>query len=239
MSPERPGRKDVAMDQKLLAWARAVKARRARVAGKSAPVLWLFTDADRLPDPLPSIARLPAGAGVVFRPEGVGDRHALGRAIARLCRTRGLELVVAGDLRMAHALHAGVHLRAGRRPGSVRLPSRRITCSVHDVAELRRATRAGATVAFLSPAFPTESHRGARALGALRWSSLARHGGASLSFYALGGVNGSNVRRLARAVCAGAAAINSLTIPICGQPATVFRDSHEYSAHPIAISLSR
>ncbi len=97
------------MDRKLLARARAVKAAR-----RSSVPLWLFTDARRLPDPLAAAARLPRGlAGVVLRHDGEPGRAALGRALARLCRRRRLALVVAGDVRLAAALGAGVHLRNG------------------------------------------------------------------------------------------------------------------------------
>ena len=54
---------------------------------------------------------------------------------------------------------------------------------------MRRATRAGATVAFISPAFPTKSHRGKRRR--LATGSLEHHSGAvPFLLYALGGVNG-------------------------------------------------
>ena len=66
--------------------------------GSDAAPLWLFTDARRLPDPRPSVARLPRGlAGVVLRHDGEPGRAALGRDLARICRARRLVLVVAGD----------------------------------------------------------------------------------------------------------------------------------------------
>ena len=133
------------MDARLVAWARAVKARRARGRG-SFPVLWLFTDERRLADPRPSVARLPRGlAGVVLRHDGDPRRAELGRALARICRARRLALVVAGDVRLAAALGAGVHLRGGRWPGHARTRRGVLTSSAHGPAELRRAQRAGAT----------------------------------------------------------------------------------------------
>src|ERR1700741_922528 len=97
------------MDQKLLAWGFR---RRGRY-----PALWLFTDLARFPDPLVSVGRLPRRrAGVVFRHDSDPDRAALADRSARLCRARGLRLVVAGDTRLALRLGAGVHLRGGRWP---------------------------------------------------------------------------------------------------------------------------
>ena len=196
------------MDQRLLDWARAVKA----VRRGQAPTLWLFTDARRLPDPRAAAARLPRGiGGVVLRHDTDPARPALGRALARLCRARRLALVVAGDPRLAAALGAGVHLRDGRWPGAARPPRRRgalLTSSAHDAASLRRAAAAGVNFVFLSPAFPTASHPDGAALGAARWSRLAARSAAPVA--ALGGIDGDSVRRLQRAACAGAGAISAL-----------------------------
>ena len=194
------------MDHRLVAWGRAVKSRN-RQGGL--PPLWLFTDAVRLPDPCAAAVRLPRGlCGVVFRDDGRADRAALGRRLAGICRERRLVLVVAGDWRLAAALGAGLHLRGGRRPAgaSRRVPA--LTSSAHDVREVRRAVRAGASLVLLSPAFPTASHPGAGGLGAVRWAGMARMGGVAMA--ALGGIDGGNVRRLPGRVCRAAGAISTL-----------------------------
>jgi thiamine-phosphate pyrophosphorylase len=200
------------MDARLFGWARAVKARRGRRAAARIPPLWLFTDATRLPDPLPAVARLPRGAaGVVFRHDGAADRAALGRRLGLLCRRRRLVLVIAGDVRLAAGLGVGVHLRAGRWPGPLR-SGRLVTSSAHGEAELRRARRAGAAACFLSPAFATASHPGAPALGALRWTRLARQAAVTGTVVlALGGIDAKSVRRLPLGPCAGAGAIGAFT----------------------------
>jgi thiamine-phosphate pyrophosphorylase len=197
------------MTQKLVAWARAVKSRRHGRALRSLPPLWLFTDAARLPDPRTAVARLPPGlAGVVLRHDGQPERASLGRDLARLCRARRLILVVAGDARLAAALHAGLHLRGGRRAGP--WPNGRLlTSSAHDAAELHRARRAGANLAFLSPFLPTASHPGAPALGPHRWAALACRAG--LPVAALGGIDRAALRRLPSRACAGIGAIGALS----------------------------
>jgi thiamine-phosphate pyrophosphorylase len=216
------------MDGKLVAWARAVKSRRRQAHRKPLPVLWLFTDAARLPDPLAAASVLPKGlCGVVLRHDDDPERRALGLALARVCRQRRLALVVAGDPRLAARLGAGVHLRGGWKhappppPGTGRM----ITASAHDLRELRRAERAGAGLVFLSPAFPTASHPGGRTLGAPRWAALART--VRLSVAALGGVDGGRAASLPR-FCAGAGAIGALAPArdTCGTAGTVFRKCH-------------
>jgi thiamine-phosphate pyrophosphorylase len=200
------------MDPRLIAWARAAATRRRH--NRRQAILWLFTDARRLPDPRPAVARLPIGlAGVVLRHDGDPGRSALARDLARICRARRLALVVAGDVRLAAAVGAGVHLRGGRWPSVVRPVMRHgrrlITSSAHGPADLLRAQRGGATLAFLSPAFPTASHPDVVALGTVRWSRLARMA-PGLRIAALGGMDGATIRRLPRRVCRAVGAIGAL-----------------------------
>jgi thiamine-phosphate pyrophosphorylase len=240
-----PGKAEMEADMaaRLLRWARAVKARQARrhSGARMPPPLWLFTDAARLSDPLPAIAGLPRGlCGVVLRHDEATARATLGAAVARLCRARRLALVVAGDARLARQLGAGLHLRGGRLPGALRPRLRHggwITSSAHGAADLRRARLAGAEAVFLSPAFPTASHPGGRALGAVRWAALARGaaptrasavpvpglrvpeprvpalGVPALRVLALGGIDALSAARLPWCCCAGAGAIGALLPP--------------------------
>jgi thiamine-phosphate pyrophosphorylase len=191
------------MDQRLITWGRSVKR-------GSLPVLWLFTDAGRMPDPLAAAGALPPGiCGVVFRHDSAPNRAALGKQLARICRARRIAFVVAGDARLAAGLKAGLHLRGGRRPGALPPPrGRLVTASAHNGAELWRARRAGAEIVFCSPVFPTGSHIGAATLGPFGWLRLARMAGPAKPF-ALGGIDGRSVRRLGK-ICAGIAAIEAL-----------------------------
>lgn len=185
-------------------WARGVAAK--------LPRLWLFTDYHRLPDPRAAVAALPIGrAGVVLRHDDDPRREALGRDLARLCRTRRLVLVVANDPSLASSIGAGVHLRRGQHAGP--RPRGVVTSSAHSVAELRRAARSGANLAFLSPVFPTSSHPGTPALGPLRWAAMARclpKGPTRMRLAALGGIDAKTIRRLPRGACSAVGAISAL-----------------------------
>jgi thiamine-phosphate pyrophosphorylase len=198
------------MDARLVAWARAARRRDKASRPRPLPRLWLFTDTRRLPDPRQAVANLPRGlAGVVLRHDDAPNRWRLARDLAALCRRRQLAMVVAGDVRLAAAVGAGVHLRGGRWPGHVRLYRGWITSSAHDAVELRRARRSGADLVFLSPIFATASHPGAAALGAIRWTGLARSAG--LPVAALGGIDGTALRRLPGRVCLAVGSISALT----------------------------
>jgi len=152
-------------------------------SGTGLPECWLFTDTARLPEPLPVIARLPRGMGVVLRHYGMAGRDSLIAEAAKLCRARGLLLLVAGATHLPQGL-----CRPGRRP---------VTAAAHDAAALVAARRAGAQAVFLSPVFATASHPGAAPLGVLRFAlllRLARRLG--LGVFALGGMDARAWRRL-------------------------------------------
>lgn len=200
------------MDQQLISQTRAVKRRRRA----HHPTLWLFTDTQRLSDPLAAIARLPRGiSGVVFRHDCAPGRAALAKAVARLCRSRRIALVIAGDWRLAAACHAGSHLRCGRAEpmrdrvrDRVRYRGAVTTASAHGRTQIIAAGRNGAAILFLSPAFTTASHEGAAPLGGVRWAAAAKS--SRIPVLALGGVTGRSLRRLGRD-CAGAGAIAALS----------------------------
>ncbi|WP_234730515.1 thiamine phosphate synthase [Acidocella facilis] len=197
------------MDSRLIAWGRAVKRRDPQA---QIPPLWFFTDAQRTPDPLAVIARLPLGlCGVVLRHDQDPDRARLARRVAKICRARRLALIIAGDARLAASLKAGLHLRGGA--GRVRPHTGLRSASAHDEAQIRQARRAGVALVFISPVHPTASHPGARGLGAAGWRRLAARltpvrGKAPIKPFALGGMNGRHARNLGPA-CAGVGAIDA------------------------------
>jgi len=177
------------------------------------PRLWLFTD-ERVATQtlLASVARLPRGSGIIFRHHATAHdkRRRIFDAVRKIALRRGLTLVVAGpdDTRLWREAD-GIH-RSGKAPcprHSSR--SRLLTMSAHDAREIHRANRIGADLLFLSPAFPTRSHEGAAALGAVRFAALARF--AAMPVVALGGMNVRRFRGLRSNGAYGWAAIDALT----------------------------
>lgn len=175
-----------------------------------------MTDA-RLPDVVAVAERLPRGAAVVLRDYDDPRREDLGRRLARVCRVRGLVLLVAGDWRLAARLGAdGVHLpegvlRGGRLApllGWRRRSGKLLSVAAHGAMAVRRAEAVGADVVLLSPVFPTRSHPGAAVLGAVRFASTARSGG--LPVVALGGITAATVKALDGTGAWGVAAIDGL-----------------------------
>jgi thiamine-phosphate pyrophosphorylase len=177
------------------------------------PPLIFFTDPGRVSDPAAVIARLPRGAGVIYRAFGAVDAVGEGRRLARLARRRGLVLLAGADAGLAARIGAdGVHLperAATKARGLTRIrPRWLVTCAAHSAAAIVRARRSGAAAVFVSPVFPSASPSAGRPLGTLRFARLVR--GAGLPVYALGGVNAKTARRLTGSGAAGFAAVEAL-----------------------------
>jgi len=166
------------------------------------PTLWLMTD-ERLGDGLwDAVARLPRGAGIVFRHYAtpLPERRALFARLARIARRRGLVLLRTGDVRLARH-ESGVH------NGRAQALSTR---SAHTRPEAVTALRAGTAAIFVSPVFATRSHPGATALGPLRAAAIGR--GLGVPVIALGGMNARRFKRVRALGFHGWAAIDAWTV---------------------------
>ena len=165
------------------------------------PRLWLMTDERLGGGLLDAVARLPEGAGVVFRHNRLSEaarRNLFGRVRAA---HPGL-LLLAGPAELAGSWGAdGSHGR-GRGTGLRSAP-------VHDYGEIRAAERDGAALLFLSPVFATRSHPDARPLGLARFAWLARR--SPLPVIALGGMNPARGRKLASFGAYGWAGIDAFS----------------------------
>jgi len=175
--------------------------------------LFFVTDAARTPDPAAIAARLPNGAGVIYRAFGAPDALAVARALRRVADSRGLILLIGADERLAAASGAdGLHLPQrliGRGPGlRARRPGWIFTGAAHDASAIKRAHLAGLDAVLTSPVFASRSPSAHAQLGPIRFASLVRQ--ASLPVYALGGVNRRTAPRLLSTGATGLAAVEGL-----------------------------
>lgn len=169
------------------------------------PACWLMSDARSAAGAVALAALLPPGSGIVLRHDALpqGARWRLARRLARIAKARGLTLLIAGSPAEARRWGAdGVHLRqhAARRAAQARAIGLIVTMPVHDHREARRARRAGADAAFVSPLHPTRSHIDAAPLSRAAWLRLARAAGGQA--IALGGMTPARARALIRASAA-------------------------------------
>ena len=179
------------------------------VGAPSIPALYFFTDPERTPDPLAVTRRLPRGTALVYRHFGAPDRARTARALAAICRARGLFLLISADPELARRVGAaGIHW-----PERL-LPERRegagiVTASAHSHSALARAAQAGVDACALGPVFATASASGHPPIGLFRASQLARTAGVPV--IALGGMNAVSASRLAGRGFAGLAAVEALS----------------------------
>jgi len=195
-----------AIRRKLLAAARLAKPARA-ANGKTLPRTFHFTDPVRTPDILRVARGLPRGFGIVWRHYGFADRLDVGRDLARVCRQRGIMLLVSADPALARRIGAdGVHWPEARLTGA-RVPGFIETASAHGAQAIARAAHLGIDAVFVSAIFPSQSPSAAKPLGPLKFRQLAR--AARIPVYALGGINPRNAAR-AMSHAAGWAAVDAV-----------------------------
>ncbi len=192
--------------RKLAAAARLA----ARLLPPALPPALFLTDPARTPVPEEIVAGLPRGWGVVYRHFGAAERASQAARLARLCRARGLILLIAADPVLAARIGAdGVHwpFRMRQQMRRWRARFRLQTISAHSAREMRMAAGYRADAVVLSAVFPSLSPSAGPAMGALRFSKLAR--ASRIPVYALGGVTANNAALAARS--AGFAAVEGMT----------------------------
>lgn len=191
-----------------MAAARSAKGASAR-NGSPLPRAIFVTDPVRTPDLLAIIRRLPRGMGVIWRHYGEARRVAAGLALARLCRQRGLVLLVSADPALAARIGAdGVHWPERLLKGARPRPRGMIeTAAAHSRAAIAQAARLGVDAVIVSTVFPSRSPTAGPAMGALRFRQLSQK--APIPVYALGGVDAFTATSAMRHA-AGWAAIDSV-----------------------------
>jgi thiamine-phosphate pyrophosphorylase len=171
---------------------------------QSWPRIWLMTD-ERMGDSLwDAVARLPDGAGIVFRHYSLPAeiRVQMATRLAEGAERRGMTLAIAGDMNLAEPVGAKlVHNPSRSQPG---LP---FSVSVHGIEEAQAAKAAGAALVFISPVYATRSHPGRRPLGPELAAKIARAAG--VPAIALGGMDGKRFALLERESFYGWAGINA------------------------------
>ncbi|MFN3669692.1 MAG: thiamine phosphate synthase [Brevundimonas sp.] len=183
-------------------------------AGRPAPDLppmLFFTDPDRTPRPWQTAARLPPGAGVVFRHFGRPDAAGTARRLREVTAERGVLLLIGLDAALAEAVGAdGVHLPERSLDEAARLkaarPDWRVTGALHSH---HRPTPPGLDALVVSPVFPAGGASAARsALGVDALSRWIR--AAPLPVYALGGVDRDTAPGLIGSGACGLAAVSAI-----------------------------
>ena len=172
----------------------------------------------RLPDAVPdeSAAGQKTGQGSLGPAHSshgltASCRESLLRQAVTLAHAAGAEAFISGDIELARATGAGVHLRSGQLAGLQQRPlptSLPVAASCHDEEELRHPQRRGCDFAVLGPVMPTPSHPGAPGLGWTRFAALRET--VSLPIYAIGGLTPDDIPQARQHGAQGIAAIRAL-----------------------------
>lgn len=173
------------------------------------PPLVLFSDEERMPNPIAAMRALPAGSSILVRARKPKHRCELARAAKGLATKLDIAVFIADDPAMARRLGLALHVpekhfyQLAHWRATTALP---VTASAHSLGAACRALALGARAVFLSPVFPTASHPYGPHLGAVRARLMARQIPGPV--YALGGVTGEKASLLSG--FAGLAAIGGL-----------------------------
>ncbi len=135
----------------------------------------------------------------------------LAQHAAAACRARGASLLVNGDVDMARALGAGVHLPSKHLMACTARPlpaDALVAASCHDADELRHAQAIGCDFVIVGPVAATASHRGAPGIGWERFAALREL--VSLPIYAIGGMGTDDIATARDHGAQGIAAIRGL-----------------------------
>lgn len=150
------------------------------------PDLWLVSDARNDARLEGALTRLPRGSGFIYRHYHLdpGARRTRFRRLARLARSRGHVVVLAGSPAQARAW--GAHGAYGNARQLAKGPKTMRLVTAHTLTQLRAAQAVRADAVLLSPVFATRSHPGQGGLGPVRFHVLATRAPAPV--IALGGV---------------------------------------------------
>ncbi len=168
--------------RKLISAARNVR------LGNGLPPAFFLTDPQRTPDPLRTIASLPAGWGVIYRHFGVTDRRETTKEIQKLARRRKLTLLVSADAALFDLDVDGFHWpRSQPFNRSIAQSKSRIhTGSAWNRKQIGLCRQRGLSACLVSSIFPSQSPSAPPAMGIQRFRHLALE--TQFPIYALGGV---------------------------------------------------
>lgn len=197
-------------------WQTAQALNRAAAAVSPAvallPPLLFFTDPARTPRPWVVAARLPRGAGVVYRGFGRPEREAEARHLRRVTNERGVRLLIGQDVDLAGAVAAdGLHLPERHLDQAAALRARHpdwlITGALHGQAAASGIETLNAVV--LSPVFRAGGASAGRP--PLGTGVITRRvAGLTVPAYGLGGITEQTAPALIGTGLCGLAAIDGV-----------------------------
>ena len=165
--------------------------------------IWLFTDTIKTPNPIQIAKSLPFKAGIVIRHYESKNKDSIIKNILNIKKRKDLTILIAGKYRRILSMD-GNHL-----PQWVNYNNKEhkmVSISVHTAKDIRKSINVKADLVFISPVFPSSSHKSKHHLGVIKLGLLARL--FKKDVIALGGINNKNIARLRSLPISGCAGID-------------------------------
>ena len=165
--------------------------------------IWLFTDTHKTLNPTKLAEGLPQRSGIVIRHYNSTNKEAIIRSILNIKKRKALTVLISGKYRR------GLNLDGKHIPQwlSYNKKLNKITSiSVHSGRDVRKSINLKADLVFISPVFPSSSHKEGGHLGVIKLGLLSRL--FEKHVIALGGINNNNIAKLRSLPVSGCAGID-------------------------------
>ena len=171
------------------------------------PNLWLFTDSHKTLKPVELSKRLPIKSGVIIRNyNNSKNKKTIIKDILNVKKRRMLTVLISGEYKRGLNTD-GNHFPQWANP--INNGNKITSMSFHHAKDLRKSINLKADLIFISPVFPTTSHKNKQYLGVIKLGLMARL--FKKHVIALGGINNKNIKRLRSLRISGCAGIDLFT----------------------------
>ena len=170
------------------------------------PNLWLFTDSHKTLKPVELSKRLPVKSGVIIRHYNSKNKKIIIKDILNVKKRRMLTVLISGEYKRGLNID-GNHFPQWANP--ITNGNKITSMSFHHAKDLRKSINLKADLIFISPVFPSTSHKNKQCLGVIKLGLMARL--FKKHVIALGGINNKNIGRLRSLPISGCAGIDLFT----------------------------
>ena len=167
------------------------------------PNLWLFTDSHKTLKPVELSKSLPMKSGVIIRNYKSKNKKIIIKDILNVKKRRMLTVLISGEYKRGLNID-GNHFPQWANP--INNGNKITSMSFHHAKDLRKSINLKADLIFISPVFPSTSHKNKQCLGVIKLGLMARL--FKKHVIALGGINNKNISRLRSLPIAGCAGID-------------------------------
>jgi len=169
----------------------------------SLPNLWLFTDSHKTLKPVELSKSLPMKSGVIIRNYKSKNKKNIIKDILNVKKRRMLTVLISGEYKRGLNID-GNHFPQWANP--ITNGNKITSMSFHHAKDLRKSINLKADLIFISPVFPSTSHKNKQCLGVIKLGLMARL--FKKNVIALGGINNKNISRLRSLPISGCAGID-------------------------------